>query len=603
MQERDGAFRSGGRHHEEAMYRIHFIRENKTAEVADGSNLLEVWRSTGLIPDAPCGGHGTCGKCRVRLPGAQEQIVKACETVVHSDLEVDTRLEAEIESTAGTGFGQKKDQILTEGQTCRTDYLPLIWKRQVRVKAGQIGESRSDWNRFLDAFGEQEDLAAVSDYPVNLEAASVIGDLQRTNQGVMWAVASEQQILQVSKEEPQIYTAAVDIGTTTIAAYLLDGADGSVCGVASCRNPQTQYGADVINRAEYAAGQGLHDLTECVRRAVNELLQEMTEKAGASVQEIYALCVAGNTCMHHLFLGISVNSLAQAPYVPAVSEAICCTASQCGISIHPSGSVWMLPNIAGFVGADTTSCLIASGIAEAEQWTLLVDIGTNGEMVLAKEGRLMTCSTAAGPAFEGAGISCGMRGAAGAISHIKWEGQRWQYETIDDQMPLGLCGSGLLDLAAELLQNEFMDETGYLEEEEIVLVDEAESGTGEAIRFTQRDVRQLQLAKGAIAAGIRMLAKKAGISIEEIGQVLIAGAFGSFMSPKSACAIGLIPQELEGRLKVIGNAAGEGAKLILQNRMLWKEAQELAAKAEFVELAVMKEFQDCFADEMEFPES
>lgn len=567
------------------MYKIHFVRENIVAEAEEGSNLLQVWRSAGLVPDAPCGGRGICGKCRVRVLGAEERVIKACETVVREDMELDT------ENT------EKSYQILTDGRSRKISFSPLVRKVQVQVPSCKIGECRSDWDCFLDALSRTEKRA----FQVNREAASSIGRLRKRGEGRSWAVISGGHVMQVSAEEPQIYMAAVDIGTTTVAAWLLDGTDGSVCGVASCKNPQTQYGADVINRANYCLQHGMEEVTECIREAVNQLLEELAEQKGGSIGDIYVLSVVGNTCMHHMFLGISTDSLTQAPYVPAVQEAMVCRSRECGIRIHPEGEIWMLPNVAGFVGADTVGCLISSDLVRAQEWTLLVDIGTNGEMVLGKNGRLLTCSAAAGPAFEGAGITCGMRGAAGAVSHVRWNGKAWEYETIGGGKPLGICGSGILDLTAELLQNGFMDEAGFLDEE-VILADGKDSGTGEPIRFTQRDVRQLQLAKAAISAGIHMLAAKAGISLKDIEKVLIAGAFGSFMSPAGACTVGLIPQELEGKIQVIGNAAGEGAKLVLKNRGLWEEAQKLAAEAEFVELATMKEFQDCFVDEMEFPE-
>lgn len=626
------------------MHKIHFIRENKIADVPDGSNLLDVWRSTGLVPDAPCGGRGTCGKCLVRILGEEERVVKACETVVHSDLEVDTE------------HTQERHQILTDGVTRSVEYDPVIRKRCAeavrQMESGDCGIRASE-----ESVPESTAQSAWAVCSGNRGIQVSEESIQKSTARLVWTVCSGDRVLRTSADEPQVYMAAVDIGTTTVAAYLLNGEDGSVCTSASCRNPQTQYGADVINRANYCLEHGMDEVTACIREAVNKLLTEMAEKENISVQDIYALCVVGNTCMHHMFLGISTESLTQAPYEPAVRDAMVRSGDECGITMNPAGEVWILPNIAGFVGADTVGCLIATDLAKEKEWTLMVDIGTNGELVLAKDGRLLTCSTAAGPAFEGAGISCGMRGADGAISHVKWcDGtaseqkeeitakcrisetkytkekgsaeteseerdvdctgigcetreagsvefgmSQWKCEVIGSGKPIGICGSGILDLAAELLRSGQMDETGYLEEE-IVLVSAEESGNGRAIEFTQKDVRQLQLAKAAIAAGIRLLAVKAGIELEEIRQVLIAGAFGSFMRPESACAIGLIPQELEGKIQTIGNAAGEGAKLVLRNRGLWEEAKELAAKAEFVELASMKEFMDCYVDEMNFPE-
>lgn len=308
--------------------------------------------------------------------------------------------------------------------------------------------------------------------------------------------------------------------------------------------------------------------------------------------------------MHHLFLGVSVQSLVLAPYNPAVSEALTLRCKDFGLDVHPAGVLLMLPNIAGFVGADTTACIVSSNMVQQDQWTLLIDIGTNGEMVLGKGTQMYTCSTAAGPAFEGAKISCGMRGAAGAISKIRWEEDHWRFETIGNEKVKGICGSGLLDLAAELLRTEQMDELGALETgDKVLIASEEQTADGKPMYLLQKDIAELQLAKAAIAAGVKLLAKKAKISLEEIQQVWIAGAFGNFLSPESACSIGMIPPELRGRIRGIGNAAGEGAKQILKNQVLWEAAQSQTREISFLELATLAEFQDCFVDELEFPES
>lgn len=309
--------------------------------------------------------------------------------------------------------------------------------------------------------------------------------------------------------------------------------------------------------------------------------------------------------MHHLFLGISPASLVHAPYTPAISQSLTLSAAQYGLSIHPKGQLLMLPNIAGYVGADTSGCLLAVRPDQKEEITLLLDVGTNGEMVLGNRERLVACSTAAGPAFEGAKIECGMWGAEGAVDHVFFENGAWSYTTIGGGPAAGLCGSGLLDLVAHLLKNGFIDESGILksgqEDEKIFYLARPEaSANGKGVYLTQKDIREVQLAKAAIAAGIRILMKSLSISEEEIACLYIAGAFGNYMDPISAGVIGLIPRSLTGRVCMIGNAAGEGAKIALRNAEEWKLADRLAKEVVFLELAALPEFQDCFVEELEF---
>jgi len=326
--------------------------------------------------------------------------------------------------------------------------------------------------------------------------------------------------------------------------------------------------------------------------------------------------------MHHLFMGISPASLAYAPYTPAAAESMQLPAADFGFTVNPSAKLYMLPNIAGFVGADTVGAALAASMDEKEKTTLLIDIGTNGEMVLGTRKRLIACSTAAGPAFEGALITCGMRGAEGAIDHVSLEGGRFEYSVIGGGRPIGICGSGLIDLISELVRTGLVESAGrlvgadeadpsvgglkkYLTEYEgqkaFLLADAATSGTGEPLYFTQKDVREVQLAKGAMAAGIQMMCRRLGITVSDIESVMIAGAFGSYMSPASACGIGLIPPMLESKVMAIGNAAGQGARLCALSIDEYRRAAVLAHNVEYLELAADPAFQDVFVDELEFP--
>lgn len=472
-------------------YTVIFQPDNITLQVEEHTTVLQAQIAAGLHPDAPCGGKGTCGKCKVIIGGKE---VLACQTIIDRDLTV---------------FSEKEEteKILTTG-------------------------------------------LAVSTVP----------------------------------EGRHPYVMAFDIGTTTVVAYLMDGHTGQLTATASCKNPQGQYGADVISRIEQVLQEGGEILRDTIREAMAQLTQELCSRTGISLTEIGVVSIVGNTAMHHLLLNIDPKPLVTPPYMPNIFEAL----------ELEKGRVRILPNIAGFVGGDTVGCMVATRFDRLEEISLMIDIGTNGEMVLGSWNRRIACSTAAGPAFEGAKISCGMRGAEGAVDHVWMEEGQVKYHVIGETPPEGLCGSGLLDLIAVLLDLELIDESGYLEEKEYKLCDN--------VILTQKDVREVQLAKAAIRAGIELLAEELGAEIADIQKVYLAGAFGNYLTPASACRIGMIPPVLLDRIQPIGNAAGEGAKLCALNREEYLYSQTLAKTTEFLELASLPQFQDCYVDALEFSE-
>ena len=518
-------------------YVLHFVQEQLSLEVEEGTTVMNALKAANIFLDAPCGGKGTCHKCLVQISSdsASWKTVKACQTKISSSLYIDT------------AKSKRKHRILTEAAARSVPYLPSA---------------------------------------------------------------------KISEELP-CYLAAFDIGTTTIASYLLDGHTGKQLGTASCVNPQAAYGADVISRADYTMHHGFDDLTGCVRKAINDLLQELAHAASIQVEEILQICLVGNTCMHHIFFQYPMNSLVLAPYVPYQKGLTKGKAADFQIHIHPEGELIFLPVIAGFVGADTMGCLLAVRPDLKEEITLMIDIGTNGELVLGNRERLVCCSTAAGPAFEGAKIECGMRGAQGAIDHVFWDKEGFRFSVIGDGKPRGICGSGLIDAIACLRKQGLIDETGHmLSCQEAAEVCGAEIAAhmiqkenmtaflfdpqAPQVYLTQKDVQEVQLAKGAISAGILLLEKHLGITHEDIQTIYIAGAFGNYMNPENACNIGLLPAALKTRIQSIGNAAGEGAKIALLNKEELAETVRLSQQVEFLELAAIPEFQDCFVDELEF---
>ncbi|MDO5134941.1 MAG: ASKHA domain-containing protein [Eubacteriales bacterium] len=572
------------------MFQVYFENEKKTVQVPAGTTVLEAEIRAGLTPDAPCGGQGTCKKCQVSVNG---QLLRACQTRIQGDIKV---------KTPQSG-APRAHSILTEGLSRPLAFQPSLHVREVFLEKALPGEKQSDYERLLHGLFLSGGPLPQRIRPNLSLASSLYGLLAKSRR--LYVVHTEDEILELSLEEPHVYFAAFDIGTTTVVAYLLDGQDGRQIAVESCLNPQSQYGADVIMRSHYALEHGTEALSSCIRQAADQLLARLAKKAGISVRDICQVSIAGNTCMHHLFLGLSPASLVHAPYTPAFRESLTLMASDYGLNLHPSAQLLMLPNIAGYVGADTCGCLMALRPDHKEDITLLLDIGTNGEMVLGNKDRLVTCSTAAGPAFEGAKIQCGMRGSSGAVDHVTFQDGAWEYTTVDHQPALGLCGSGLIDLVAQLLLHGFLDESGHLssgQEDPSVfyLVPPGQAGCPQGVYITQKDIREVQLAKAAIAAGITLLMEELSITEEEISCLYIAGAFGNYMDPASAGAIGMFPKGLADKVQPVGNAAGEGAKIALLNHLEFSDANELAKSMDFMELATSPSFQDCFVDHLEF---
>ena len=592
-------------------YTITFLQEQLSIAVPEGTTLLDAEIQAGLQPDAPCGGQGSCGKCIVRIiSGPVTGILKACSVHIQGDMTVDTSLKA-------TGHS-----LLTKGSSREIIVAPMIQSVDVEVEKCRIGESDSDWDRLKTAVAAKSSVPPAS-VPPNVSVAGTLYEILKSSDYKPNVILCHNEILDVRREHTPYYLAAFDIGPTSIVGYLMDGCSGEEIAVSSMLNPQSQYGADVIMRSNYALDGHLEQLSTAVRQAMNQILQALAEQAAIEIRDIYQVSFVGNTCMHHLFLGISPGALVHSPYNPSLSEPLILPAKEYGIRIHPEGRLMVLPNIAGFVGADTVGCLLATNFSKRDNMTLMIDIGTNGELVMGNKERMITCSTAAGPAFEGAKITCGMRGANGAIDHVTFQGERLVYSTIGDEKPAGICGSGLMDTVSLLLQHGFLEESGRLYSPEelehpiakanahrLVTIDNIsafmlafpeETERQEPVFLSQKDIREVQLAKGAIAAGIQLLCRNLDIAVEDIREVLIAGAFGNYMSPESACNIGLIPPVLRERITPVGNAAGEGSKIALMNYTEFQHTRHLASGIEFLELAAESEFQDTFVDELEFP--
>lgn len=604
-------------------YQVKLLPLDKIIDVAEGTTYLDAQIQAGLHPDAPCGGIGTCGKCLVDVAegilsaeeaeNAKTLTVKACQYKVEQDVTLIVKEKSE-------------HHILESGTQRQFELAPAVRSALIHVERCQMGDNSSDWQRVKEAVSSAFGIDADA-IPVNPKILDKVFDTLEEHDYTVTAVLYNNEIIDLlpPDEDFKPYGAAFDIGTTSVVCYLLDLMTGKEISHASMLNPQSQYGADVIARSEYAIANGVETLSKVIRTALNELIGESLENAekagftGIIKEKIYIVTIVGNTCMHHLFMGITPKPLVHAPYNTSVNDEIVIPAAQADIFVNANAKLQMLPNIAGFVGADTAGVLLATAFDEIEELTLAIDIGTNGEMVMGSKERMIACSTAAGPAFEGAKIECGMRGREGAIDHIKLKNDgTLDFTIIGGGKAEGICGSGLMDAVAVCLEGEIIDEAGKLfdpEKEDMKYASDAVKAnlekltkvdSGKAIMLqdevflSQKDIREVQLAKGAIAAGIDLMADRLGIKIGDIKKVLIAGAFGNYMDSHSACTIGMIPAELEERIEMIGNAAGEGSKIATLNYAEYKRAQKITEKVEFLELATHPDFQDTFVDNLMF---
>ena len=604
-------------------YNVVFQPGDILVEVAVGSTLKEAMNDAGIEFDFLCGGRGACGKCRVKItkglttPVTREQemfqakeldegIRLACLTSVHNDLIVELPNQKKLQHNILIASDERVFQI-----------EPHLNKVFIEVEKPSRENQSSDWHRLKASLVRKgyQDSKLESTFCILRQMPDVLRDSNNRITAVMYES-------KVSGLEPQDTTKmmlgmAFDIGTTTIVGYLLDLYSGKELSVVSTLNPQTAFGADVISRLTFANHEenGLIKLQGTVVEAINYLINEAVEKASVTRSQIYGISIAANTCMHHIFLGINPQSIAVSPYVPAFSEFLVLDASELNVFINQAGKVFMLPNIAGFVGADTVAVLLSTELDQSEEIKLVIDIGTNGEIALGSREKIVACSAAAGPAFEGAQISSGMRGAVGAIDHVYYR-DKLEYSVIGGGKPMGVCGSALLDVVAGLVELGILNKRGkFLTFEQLTnpaakrfkknlieyegqgafLLAEADITVhGRPIMITQSDIRELQMAKGAMAAGIKVLMETYGIQAQDIKEVLLAGAFGNYLNPHSACVIGLIPLELESKIKMIGNAAGTGAKLALLSSSEFRRAKEIAEVVKFVELGSYPRFNSIF---------
>ncbi|MBU0491867.1 MAG: DUF4445 domain-containing protein [Chloroflexi bacterium] len=589
-------------------YRVEFEPVGRRGACSAEQSLLDCARHLGVDLATICGGAGTCGRCRVQVvTGAvSEPTAWEREAFTPAELEAGHRLACQT-WPRGDCRVRVPPESLTAPQRTQIESLPVpvtpdppVRAHPVHLAPASLTDLRADDARLLAALPDPAasvDLAFLRELSPRLRA----GDWQGQ------AIVRESEVVAWLPRGARPLGLAVDLGTTKIAGYLLDLESGETLAAQGAMNPQIAYGEDVIARLARA----MTDPTEAARLhalvadALNQLATDLCAAAGCNSTHIVEAVVVGNTAMHHLFLRLPLAQLARAPYVPAVAAALDVKAREVGLGLAPGAYVHLLPNIAGFVGADHVAMLLAVGLAQAEDVALALDIGTNTEVCLAHRGALTSVSCASGPAFEGAHITHGMRAAPGAIEHVRIEADRVDCQTIGGAPPVGLCGSGILDALAQLRRAGVVDRNGKLgehprahghgQDRAFVLVD---AGERPAITITQHDIRELQLAKGAIRAGVQVLLNAQGLTAGDIDRVVIAGAFGSYIDVESATTIGMLPALPLDRFTQVGNAAGAGARLALISRQQRAQAQALADRVSYIELAAAPDFTHTFAEAM-----
>lgn len=612
--------------HEIQKMQLTILPENQVVEVVPRLALMDAIAEAEIALTAPCAGEGTCGKCRVNVranTGVEKPTTLELELLTTDQLRDGLRLACQAQICADTTVEipptsrASEMRILLGGASRKVALEPGTVKRFVRLPSQKLEGAISEIDLLIKTLDLRADLRA--DYGI-LQELSLI--LQKTNRELT-VVACDDRVIALEPGDTAngVYGLALDVGTTTGVGILIDLATGKDLAVASAVNRQTQYGHDVIARIKFSSENQdeLAKLSEAARDTVNQILMEVTESAQISADQIYEIAIVGNTTMSHLLLGISPQSLGRLPYVPVFSTDLNIPAAELGFKINPKANVHILPNIAGFVGGDTVGAILAGGLDEPDgRIRMLVDIGTNCEIVLRRGDELYACSTPAGPAFEGAKIRHGMFAGDGAIEQIHLD-ENCTYKAIGGKIPQGICGSGLVDVGAELLRVGIVDSTGRMlpaeelpaelpqalknrvvEREEQIEFVIAVAENGEPIVLTQRDMRELQLAKAAVRSGIEVILQSIGLSAADLDELCIAGGFGSYLNKDNAVRLGLIPDLPRNRIRIVGNAAIGGAKLALISQEMRRKAETVARQIQHLQIAETPDFQNQFMEAMMF---
>lgn len=604
--------------------KITFLPQNITWEAEAGETILQAAVKAGVNIDGNCAGMGTCGKCKVKIIEGDREIVNDHHhKLSENEIEAGWRLACchpvsegmiiEMPESETTASRKKKLIHLPEG----FEKVPQVEKICVEVQASDINDQRSDAERMIEALGFENlscTFSVTKKIPEVLKAGNLVTATLR---------GDEMIDLEAGDTTSENYGVAVDIGTTTAVVMLWNVQTGEMMDVSASTNPQGAYGADVISRITFVMEKEgnldvIHDvIIDCINKAVEGFAAEHHFNPA----NIYQYVVVGNTTMSHIFLGVNPAQLAVSPFTPVFTEGLSARCEELALTGHKDAQVHVAGNIAGHVGSDITAGIITNDLMDCDKGHLFIDIGTNGEIVLTGNGRAVACSTAAGSAFEGSSIKQGMRAARGAIERVDILKDRVEIAVIGDAEPIGICGSGIIDAVGELIRTGIVDKSGRLlgreklakkgiSENILKHIKEDDKSNDFVLYFskdgksdvviTQKDVREVQLAKAAISAGITIMMKEIGITKDTLEKISIAGAFGNYIRNTSAINIGLLPKIAEEKIYSLGNSAGIGASMILLSERSKEEAEVAARRIEHIELAARSDFQDQYMMAMMF---
>jgi uncharacterized 2Fe-2S/4Fe-4S cluster protein (DUF4445 family) len=603
--------------------RLRFLPEEAEVRVPSGTPIFDAASWNGIAIDSTCGGHGTCKKCKVRIVSGEIPVGPidprafttdelrdgwrlACRAPARSDLVVEVPPLQTRPKAALVGVG--RHVILR----------PAVQKRHLVLEEPTLEDQRSDLQRVLDALEDLEPHASI-------ELLRTLGGALRRSHFDVTAVVCDDELIDVEPGDTTArrFAIAFDLGTTTVVATLLDLDSGQPAAVRSMLNRQQPYGADVITRvsATMMDDLALGALRERAHETFAELTAEVLDDAGVERHEVYEITVCGNVTMMQMALGIDPEPLSMAPFTVSTHTFPPVRAAEFGVAIHPRASAYVFPSLGAYVGGDIVAGMLATGLTRDRRVRLFIDVGTNSEIALGSVERVLATAAPAGPAFEAAQIKCGMRAADGAIEGIKVNGDSLDLEVIGDIEPIGMCGSGLVDAVAELVHTGLLDHSGRfipdeqaaeqfpglarrltkIGEERVFVLHWRGEDPGASVYLSQRDVRELQFAKGSIATGWQILLREMEIEVDDISQVLLAGSFGAYLTPLSAVRIGLVPRIALPRIISAGNVAGEGAKIAALSLRERAEAESILREVQYVELSGRADFNDLFIDQLSFP--
>jgi len=625
-------------------YRVTFLPDQKEVEVAEGATLFDAAEKAGVYLNTLCGGVGVCGKCRVQvtkgnakadkqsialLSGEEIQsgYVLACQTRVQDNLEVfipaESRLEEEQILTGSHLEEQKRWR-----ETCPLTYSepqwlsvhkrpydpasvfePLVSKVYLELPEPNRDDNIPDTARIVRGLKKK---LKYSSYEMPLDCLQHLSAKLREYTWKITATVARHndmgRILQIEAGNTSDgnYGVAVDVGTTTVVIQLVNLKTGQVAGVEGSHNLQARYGEDVLSRIAFVCGKGSLDiLQQAVLENINNLIQSLAQEKGIDIEDITFMVAAGNTTMSHLLLGLMPCSIREDPYVPTVDLYPQVSAKEVGININSSGILQVMPSVASYVGGDTVAGILACGLADRMETACLIDIGTNGEIVVGNSERMLSCSASAGPAFEGGDTKCGMRATRGAIQKVKISDGRVIYETIGKAKPRGICGSGLIDLLYELARNRVIDidakfrpsvkgkrlveAAGQLQ---YMLAFPEETETGQALVISQSDIDNLIRSKAAMFAAVKSLVDYVGLTFAELERIYVAGGFGSYLSIEKAIGIGLLPDVPRERIEFVGNSSLMGARMALLSLHMFEKAISISQHITNVELSYYAPFAD-----------